>query len=275
MKGTYRLLILDGHGSHATAEFDHFCTQNKIIPLYLPPHSSHLLQPLDVACFGPLKRIYGQQVQGFMRTGTNHLDKADFLQIYKKIRPQAFSTRNIGSSFSASGLVPYNPKRVLDGLSIYTTPTPPGSSHSHESSSWTAETPKTTRDLQKQAALIQQLWRQRTRSPPSPITEAVGQVIKSCQITMGNALLLEHEVKQLREANTYQKRKRNTKKAYIGSGGIMTVAEGQKRAQEALEVIESIEQRDGEPVPKRAAPRCSDCHQLGHRRTACPNRSTI
>ena len=53
--GRYRLLILDGHSSHATANFDHFCMERRIIPLYMPPHSSHLLQPLDISCFGPLK----------------------------------------------------------------------------------------------------------------------------------------------------------------------------------------------------------------------------
>lgn len=272
--GTHRLLILDGHGSHATAEFDHFCMQNNIIPLYLPPHSSHMLQPLDVACFGPLKKVYGQRIQDLIRNGINHVDKTDFLQIYKEIRPQVFSTSNIGSGFSASGLVPYKPERVLEGLSIYSTPTPPGSSHSKSSSSWTAETPKTARDLQKQAALIQKLWRQRTRSPPSPIAQAVDQVIKGCQIAMGNALLLEHEIRQLREANAYQKRKRESKKVYIASGGILTAAEGQQRVQRGLEVIEPMEQEGGEPPRKRAAPRCSDCNQLGHIRTRCPNRST-
>jgi hypothetical protein len=45
--GRYRLLILDGHGSHSGPEFDQFCTENSIIPLYMPPHSSHLLQPLN------------------------------------------------------------------------------------------------------------------------------------------------------------------------------------------------------------------------------------
>ena len=49
--GRYRLLILNGHSSHATATFDHFCTERNIIPLYMPPHSSHILQPLDVGCF--------------------------------------------------------------------------------------------------------------------------------------------------------------------------------------------------------------------------------
>ena len=45
--GRYQLLILDGDSSHATANFDHFCMERGIIPLYMPPHSSHLLQPLD------------------------------------------------------------------------------------------------------------------------------------------------------------------------------------------------------------------------------------
>lgn len=69
----------------------------------------------------------------------NHVDKTDFLQIYKQIQPQTFTTSNIGSSFSASGLVPYNPTRVLEGLLIYSTPTSPGSFYSKSSSSWTAE----------------------------------------------------------------------------------------------------------------------------------------
>ena len=61
--GDYRLLILDGHGSHTTAGFDRFCIEKKIILLYMPPYSSHLLQPLDVSCFAPLKHLYNQRVQ--------------------------------------------------------------------------------------------------------------------------------------------------------------------------------------------------------------------
>ena len=56
--GTYRLLILDGHESHLSAQFQHYCIERKIITLYMPPHSSHILQPLDVSCFAPLKLSY-------------------------------------------------------------------------------------------------------------------------------------------------------------------------------------------------------------------------
>ncbi len=57
--GVYRLLILDGHGSHVTPEFDLFCKDHNIITLCMPPHSSHLLQPLNVNCFVVLKCSYG------------------------------------------------------------------------------------------------------------------------------------------------------------------------------------------------------------------------
>jgi len=41
-KGKYWMLVLDGHGSHLTPQFDCTCTQNHIIPICMPPH-----------CYGP------------------------------------------------------------------------------------------------------------------------------------------------------------------------------------------------------------------------------
>jgi hypothetical protein len=41
--GVYRLLILDGHGSHLTLEFDQFYTDHKIITLCMPLYTSYLL----------------------------------------------------------------------------------------------------------------------------------------------------------------------------------------------------------------------------------------
>ena len=53
--GTYRLLVLDGHNSHVSPEFDRYCLDHQIVVLCMPAHSSHLLQPLDVGCFSVLK----------------------------------------------------------------------------------------------------------------------------------------------------------------------------------------------------------------------------
>jgi hypothetical protein len=100
-KGTHRLLILDGHASHKTPEFDRYCMENSIIPLYMPPHSSHLLQPLDVGCFSPLKRSYGRQVEERVRSGTHHIDKVEFLTLYQIARQHALTTPTVQSGFKA------------------------------------------------------------------------------------------------------------------------------------------------------------------------------
>jgi len=112
-KGRYRLLILDGHGSHLTPQFDQMCNQNNIVPICMPAHSSHLLQPLDVGCFAVLRRTYRRLVEEKMRQRINHIDKLDFLSAYPQARKEAFKTDNIKNGFMATGLVPYSPERVL------------------------------------------------------------------------------------------------------------------------------------------------------------------
>jgi DDE superfamily endonuclease len=47
----YRLLILNGYGSHAIFIFTNYARENKIVLLYLPSHTTYRLQPLDVAIF--------------------------------------------------------------------------------------------------------------------------------------------------------------------------------------------------------------------------------
>jgi hypothetical protein len=81
-KGRYRLLVLDGHGSHVSAEFDAICSQNDIIPIFMPSHSSHLLQPLDIGCFAVLKRAYSDLVVSQVKRGISRIDKCDFLTAY-------------------------------------------------------------------------------------------------------------------------------------------------------------------------------------------------
>jgi hypothetical protein len=55
-----RLLIVDGHESHCSIEFIEFCDEHFISLLILPPHTTHLLQPLDVGIFGPLSKAYSR-----------------------------------------------------------------------------------------------------------------------------------------------------------------------------------------------------------------------
>jgi len=61
--GRLRLLILDGHESHCSIPFIQTAVKNDIQLLCLPPHTTHLLQPLDIDLFGPLGRSYNTQIQ--------------------------------------------------------------------------------------------------------------------------------------------------------------------------------------------------------------------
>ena len=91
----------------------------------MPAYSSHLLQPLDVGCFGPLKRAYSKLIEQKGRLGYNHIDKLDFLKAYPAAHQEVFTTENIQSGFRATGLIPFNPKAVLDKLNLNLgTPTP-------------------------------------------------------------------------------------------------------------------------------------------------------
>ena len=72
----------------------------------MPPHSSHLLQALDVGCFSPLKRAYSHKVESLMRNRINHITKLKFLPAFKAAFDRSFTSANICSAFQGAGLMP-------------------------------------------------------------------------------------------------------------------------------------------------------------------------
>lgn len=62
------LLIVDGYGSHSTIPFIIYqVTKSKIILFCLPPHSTHLPQPLDVGIFQPFKHYHPSAIDKAVR----------------------------------------------------------------------------------------------------------------------------------------------------------------------------------------------------------------
>jgi len=109
-----RLLILDGHGSHETTEFMYLCYQHNIHLLFLPPHSSHVLQPLDLSVFSSLKSRYRKEI-GYLNllTDSSPIGKQNFLICYQKARKEALSIGNIKSGWKATGLWPRSMAKPL------------------------------------------------------------------------------------------------------------------------------------------------------------------
>jgi len=276
LKGRYRLLILDGHGSHLTPKFDEICAKNDIIPICMPAHSSHLLQPLDIGCFATLKRSYGRMVETQMRNGVNHIEKYDFLIAYPDARTEAFKSETIKNSFGSAGLVPFEPDRVLSTLNIrLRTPSPTSS----RESDWELKTPSNYTQLLKQASSIKALLRTRSKTPPSPLNSAINQVLKACQITMQSTALLEKEVSDLRAENEKKKQKRARSRRQISSAEGLSVLEASALIMQPEQAIKhpppQVRARRESPLlPRtRALPRCGLCKNQGHRRDACPDRS--
>lgn len=110
-----RLLILDGQTSHTTDICLDMALKNKVWPLFLPPHSSHLTQPLDVVAFSHLKRIFRNEVDERVRESVKlAVGKADILMAYHRSRKQTLTKSNILASWNRAGLVPFNPLKCLD-----------------------------------------------------------------------------------------------------------------------------------------------------------------
>jgi hypothetical protein len=281
-KGQYRMLVLDGHGSHISPEFDRYCIQNKIIPVCMPPHSSHLLQPLDVTCFSVLKRAYGAQIQGKLRQNIHHIDKFEFLEIYPLIWQETFKSTTICLGFSATGLVLYDPSRIMDKLhiDIYDTPTPPGSRGSNSDNSWSPKTPHNAIQLRKQYKTIERMLR-RHRSPSTPTKDALSQVIKKYNMTLHSAVFLAQEVEELRAANeSLQKRLRKSRQRVVpeSNSTVQTASTSMVGSTGTEEVVKS---GNATPLPEplqasiRRPPKCSECGQVGHKRNKCPNLANI
>lgn len=111
--GRKRLLLLDNHVSHATAEFLYYARERGIIPYYLPPHTTHFLQPLDVVVFQPYKHWHSEAVDAATRTGCTNINKVEFLAALQSIRLQTFKMNTIKSAWRKTGIIPWNPGPIV------------------------------------------------------------------------------------------------------------------------------------------------------------------
>ncbi|KAG6978126.1 hypothetical protein FocnCong_v021601 [Fusarium oxysporum f. sp. conglutinans] len=162
----YRLLILDGHESHHSADFERYCQDNKIITLCMPAHASHLLQPLDVGCFAVLKKAYGREIEHLIRCSITHISKTEFFPAFYAAFQATFTESNIRGGFKGAGLAPFNPENVISKLDVQLrTPTPP-EEVAESSTPWTSRTPKTPLEAQSQSEYLQKRIRRHKSSSP-------------------------------------------------------------------------------------------------------------
>jgi DDE superfamily endonuclease len=114
-----RLLLLDGHGSHCTSEFILKCFENNVHIIYLPPHTSHILQSLDLSVFSRIKTLYRAEMDEFVKLeDAAPVKKIRFIRYYQTARQYALTPSTITAGWRGAGLVPWNPAKVLESSQI-------------------------------------------------------------------------------------------------------------------------------------------------------------
>ena len=265
MVGARRLLILDGHESHHSLEFQELCKEHNIYTLCMPPHSSHLLQPLNVGCFSPLKRAYSHEIEALIRNHINHITKLEFLPAFKAAFTRSFTAANIRSAFQGAGLVPLQPDIVLSRLDVQLrTPTPVALAESL----WEAHTPSNIRELEAQSTLIRERVRKHKSSSPASIIEAINQLKKGAEVMMLSAELMRDRIANLESANEAASKRRQRKKKRLQKRGVLTKGAGEDMLaqQEAAQERDRVRCQEGEQsgLSRQALARCRRCREIGH-----------
>ncbi|KAI5722693.1 hypothetical protein M8J76_012165 [Diaphorina citri] len=104
------LLIYDNHETHISIEVYEEAKKNGVHILTLPPHSTHKMQPLDVALYAPFQTYYNSAIDSWMyaNPGKNVTiyEVAGFVGL---AYPRAFTPSNIINAFRATGIYPMDP----------------------------------------------------------------------------------------------------------------------------------------------------------------------
>lgn len=107
------VLFVDGHSSYFTMHLSTFCRDKDIVLITLYPNATHILQPLDVGFFRPLKASWEKTVHRWkLDTEGARLTKHYFAGELKKAIDAINSCEILQSAFKACGLHPFNPDAI-------------------------------------------------------------------------------------------------------------------------------------------------------------------
>lgn len=162
-----------------------------------PAHSSHLLQPLNVGCFSPLKRAYRREIEGLIRNHNNHITKLEFLPAVKAAYDRLSTSTNTCSAFAGAGLIPHKstpPAAVVDAL-------------------WQARAPSNVPELEAHSTRIHERVRKHKSSSPASMIEMLDQIQKEAEIVMLSAELMRDQINGFEKVDKAASARRQHKKS--------------------------------------------------------------
>lgn len=107
------ILIYDGHSSHIDLKLVELAKNNNVTIILLPPHFSHLLQPLDLAVFKSIKTKWDEKLSAWTRKHQGQkLPNYEFTQVLCSIWI-ILDTQIIKNGFQKAGIYSLN-NSVID-----------------------------------------------------------------------------------------------------------------------------------------------------------------
>ena len=102
---------MDGHSTHYCPET---ILSAKVIIFTLPPNTTHLSQPLDKGCFGPLKAHWRYVCHDFLTKNPGKVvTQFVFSELFAKAWMASMTMPNIISGFHHSSVYPVNHSKVI------------------------------------------------------------------------------------------------------------------------------------------------------------------
>ncbi|KAG7408966.1 hypothetical protein Forpi1262_v017895 [Fusarium oxysporum f. sp. raphani] len=102
----WRLLVIDGCSGHGSFAFREYCIKFNILVAFLLPHSTHMLQPMDLGVFQWLKNAHQKRLRDALRKGNLSFNRRDFAGSFKEIFDEGFTPAHIITGFEKSGIFP-------------------------------------------------------------------------------------------------------------------------------------------------------------------------
>ena len=83
-----------------------------LVIFVLHAHTSHVLQPLDVACFGPFQRMDNGECHKLIRRNSTKITRYDVCSIASKVYSKALSAENLHAAFRKTVIYPFDPSAI-------------------------------------------------------------------------------------------------------------------------------------------------------------------
>lgn len=103
------VLVIDGYSAHKDPKLYVWCNEHDVIFLLLYPNSTHILQVLDIAVFGPLKKKYSDYYEDWKEIHpTENFTELEFIKVLKATNDGIIKSTTIVNGWRATGLQPFN-----------------------------------------------------------------------------------------------------------------------------------------------------------------------